>query len=523
MPCRHPDETKRAVVPVAITAMERSARGPDPPDGGAHSRNGYQGQGEAVRAIQHLTERLARPAMKALRDPGQILSDGLTAIRVQYQLLEAFPTEVVAEAEAAVKRPLTGHRDCTDMHFVTLDPASSRDLDQAFAIEVQGAGIICRYAIADVAWFVDDGGAMDREAWLRGTSQYLPDGKVSLYPEILSEGAASLLPDVVRPAILFSTRIEEDGSAHLERVERVKIRSRAKLAYETAAPSALPDGFEELNRRVAAAEERRGAHRSDPPEQEVVAHDGHYDLKLSPQNPAESQNAALSLASNLAVADALLKHRTGLFRVMPEPEGWALKRLRNSAKALGIDWPKGREAPEMERTLDPADSNQAALLLAIRKAGRGASYEPYRPGVTPWHAAMAATYAHSTAPLRRLADRYVVMAALAVANGRPVPRPITLAFDRLPKVMARAGAQSGNIQRAVIDLAEAIVLKDRIGETFTAVVTDVDQRGPRIQLCGLPIVSRLKGAEVAAGETINVLLNEADPETRRIAFSIKPS
>ena len=458
--------------------------------------------------------------MKTLSDPGQILTDGLAAIRGQYQLPEAFPPEVLAEAETAVARPLSDHQDRTDMPFVTLDPASSQDLDQAFAIEVHTASIICHYAIADVGWFVDDGGAMDREAWARGTSQYLPDGKISLYPHILSEGAASLLPDVIRPAILFSTRIDEDGLALLERVERVTIRSRAKLAYETVTPSDLPDGFEELNRRIAAAEATRGAHRSDPPEQEVVAHDGHYDLKLSPQNPAEAQNAALSLASNLAVADALLKHRTGLFRVMPEPEGWALKRLRNTAKAMGIDWPKGRLVPEMERTLDPANTNQAALLLAIRRASPGASYEPYRAGVTPWHAAMAASYAHSTAPLRRLADRYVVMAAYAVANGRPVPAAISQAFDRLPKVMARADALGGNIQRAVIDLAEAVALKDRIGETFAAVVTDVDQRGPRIQLCGLPVVSRLKDAEVAAGDAIKVRLDLADPATRRVAFSV---
>lgn len=458
--------------------------------------------------------------MKALRDPEQILSEGLAAIRSQYQLPAAFPPEVVAEAEAAVKRPLDDHRDCTAMQFVTLDPASSRDLDQAFAIEVHGASTICHYAIADVAWFVDDGGAMDREAWQRGTSQYLPDGKVPLYPQQLSEGAASLLPDVVRPAILFSTRIEEDGSAHLEGVERVRIRSRAKLAYETVRPADLPPGFAELERRIASAEAARGAHRSDPPEQEVVAHDGHYDLRLSPQSPAESQNAALSLASNLAVADALLKHRTGLFRVMPEPEGWALKRLRNTAKALEIDWPKGREAPEMERMLDPADPPQAALLLAIRKASPGASYEPYRAGVTPWHAAMAATYVHATAPLRRLADRYVVMAALAVANGRPVPGAVAAAFERLPKVMARADALGGNISRAVIDLAEAVVLQPRIGETFAAVVTDIDQRGPRIQLCGLPVVSRLKDAEVEAGALIKVRLDGADPETRKIGFSV---
>ena len=133
---------------------------------------------------------------------------------------------------------------------------------------------------------------------------------------------------------------------------------------------------------------------------------------------------------------------------------------------------------------------------------------------------MAATYAHATAPLRRLADRYVIMAAYAAANGKPVPSAILDAFARLPKVMARADALGGNIQRGVIDLAEAIVLKDRVGQTFDAVVTDVDQRGPRIQLCRLPVVSRLKDAEVASGDAIKVRLDLADPEARKLEFSL---
>ena len=458
--------------------------------------------------------------MKTLSDPGQILTDGLAALRLQYQLPAAFPPEVISLAEAVVRRPLSDHIDKTDMHFVTLDPASSQDLDQAFAIEVRGPSIICHYAIADVAWFVDDGGAMDREAWQRGTSQYLPDGKVSLYPQTLSEGAASLLPDVVRPAILFSTAVAEDGTATLEAVQRVKIRSRKKLAYENVTAADLPTGFDQLQSRIAAAEVRRGASRSDPPQQEVVETDGKFELRLSPQLPAELGNAALSLADNLAVADMLLKHRTGLFRVMPEPEEWKVKRLRNTAKALGIDWPDDRDVPTMERGLDPADKAQAELLLAIRHASPGASYAPFAEEVIPWHAAMAATYAHATAPLRRLADRYVIMATYAVANGQPVPPAVLDAFTRLPKVMARADALGGNIQRGVVDLAEAIILKDRVGEIFDAVVTDVDQRGPRIQLVGAPVVSRLKEANVAAGDEIKVRLDEADPETRKIAFSV---
>ncbi|NWO96317.1 RNB domain-containing ribonuclease, partial [Escherichia coli] len=89
----------------------------------------------------------------------------------------------------------------------------STDLDQALAIEASGGDLLLRYAIADVAWFVDDGDPVDREAWRRGATLYLPDGKAGLYPSVLSEGAASLLPDGPRPAVLFTVRVNPDGEA----------------------------------------------------------------------------------------------------------------------------------------------------------------------------------------------------------------------------------------------------------------------------------------------------------------------
>ena len=157
-------------------------------------------------------------------------------------------------------------------------------------------------------------------------------------------------------------------------------------------------------------------------------------------------------------------------------------------------------------------------MLAIRRAGQGASYVPFAEGQVPWHSAMAATYAHATAPLRRLADRYVIRAALAVANGRPLPEAVAAALDKLPKVMARADARGAQIERAVIDLAEAVMLKGREGEAFEAVVTDEDERGVRIQLCGLPIVARVVAHKVEPGERLRVTLIAADPAKRTLSF-----
>ncbi len=458
-------------------------------------------------------------AMKTLVDPDRMLADGLAALRTEFQVPAAFPPDVLAAADAAARRPLTDHVDRTAMRFVTLDPASSTDLDQAFAIERAGGDILLHYAIADVAWFVADGDAIDREAWARGETLYLPDGKASLHPSALGEQAASLLPNVDRPAVIFSVRIGPDGKSVLDGAERAVIHSVAKLAYETVRPEDLPPDFAELARRIDAAETARGAARVDPPEQEVArGEDGRLRLAFRPRLASEDQNAALSLATNLAVADALQAHRTGLFRVMAEPNPGAVARLRHTAEAFGLDWPADATLDQFSQALSAADPKQAAFMLAIRRAGNGASYAPYRDGVTPWHAAMAATYAQATAPLRRLADRYVVRAALAIANGQPVPDVVSAAFAKLPPVMARADARAGQIERAVIDLAEAVLLDGREGEVFAATVTDVDDRGARIQLCDRPVVARVATDGLHPGDMIRVRLASVDVAHRAIRF-----
>jgi exoribonuclease R len=458
--------------------------------------------------------------MKALRDPDCLLAEGLTAIRAQYKVPAAFPPAIEAAASAAAGRLPSGHRDRTGEAFVTLDPASSTDLDQAFTIEPAGADLLLHYAIADVAWFVADGDPLDQEAWARGETTYLPDGKASLYPRALSEAAASLLPDGPRPAVVFTTRVASDGALSLDGVERAVIRSRAKLAYETAREDQLPAGFAELAARMERGDLARGAARIDPPEQEVERDDlGHFTLRLRPLGLAERRNAALSLATNLAVAQALLAAGTGLFRVMAGPDERAVARLRHTAKAFGLTWPQQATLQQFERTLDPADPPSAAFMLALRRAGNGASYVPFKQGETPWHAAIAAPYCHVTAPLRRLADRYVIRAALALAQGQSVPVEVTEAFARLGPVMEKAGARGAQVERAVIDLAEAAILAGREGEHFAAVVTDITEQGARIQLCDLPVVARASARKVLPGDPITVRLDGADPIRREVRFS----
>src|SRR5689334_19713582 len=193
-------------------------------------------------------------AMKSLIDRQGALSRGLADIRTQFGVPESFPPEIERAAEEAAARSISGRADWTDKTFTTLDPATSTDLDQAFSIERSGEDLILHYAIADVGWFVRRDDPLDIEAWSRGETIYLPDGKASLYPKRLSEGAASLLPGVDRPAVVFSVRIDTEGKSSLDGAVRAVVRSDAKLAYETVTAANFPDVFEDLSRRITAAE-----------------------------------------------------------------------------------------------------------------------------------------------------------------------------------------------------------------------------------------------------------------------------
>jgi exoribonuclease R len=331
---------------------------------------------------------------------------GFDQVRVDFEVPGEFPTAVLAEAERAAASVLgdlyadvDGVRpvDRTDVEFITLDPLGSTDLDQAFAIQLDGDDVVLSYAIADVARFVTPGGAIDGEAWRRGVTIYLPDERAGLHPPRLSEDAASLLPDVERAAVVFAVRVDPSGQVRLDGAERSVIRSRAKLAYSTVTLADLPAAFVEFAQRIERAEIERGAERVEAPEQEVNLTVDGFELWFRPRSEIEGQSAALSLATNVAVADALYAAHTGLFRVMDSVDEAHTGRLRHTAKAFGLDWPKAQSMADFIRTLPSDDPRTGAFQLAVRRAGGAARYEPYVPEVVPWHAAVAATYSHATA------------------------------------------------------------------------------------------------------------------------------
>ncbi|MEV7520672.1 RNB domain-containing ribonuclease [Streptomyces sp. NPDC091371] len=466
---------------------------------------------------------------------GAALRAALRELRTKLEVPGEFPAAVLAEAEHAAAHPRLPELDSTDIPFFTIDPPTSVDLDQAMHLAKRSSGgYRVHYAIADVAAFVTPGGALDAEAHRRVTTLYFPDGKVPLHPAVLSEAAASLLPDQTCPALLWRLDLDADGRVETTDVRRALVRSRAKLDYD-GVQKAIDSGtaeeplalLKDIGRLREALERERGGISLNVPEQEIVAQDGSYALAYRAPLPADGWNAQISLMTGMAAADLMLAVGTGILRTLPNAPDGAVGKLRRTAKALRIDWPHHVPYAELVRSLDPHRPAHAAFLQECTALLRGAGYTVFTGGETPdpaIHSAVAAPYAHCTAPLRRLADRYAGELCLAAVAGAEPPRWAVDALAELPERMADGTRLANTAERESVDLVEAAVLKDRVGETFEATVIDVKDREPlvgTVHLAEPAVVGRVESAreELPLGERVRVRLTQADPGTAKILFA----
>lgn len=464
------------------------------------------------------------------------LRAALRALRTELDVPEAFGPQVLAEAERAAREPTLPAYDATDIPLFTIDPPTSTDLDQAMHLSRRPDGYRVRYAIADVAAFVVPGGALDAEAHRRVTTLYFPDGKIPLHPPVLSEGAASLLPDQTSPAVLWTIDLDADGRPTATDVRRALVRSRAKLDYESVQKQLDAGTAEEplaLLKDIGLLREQqevaRGGISLNVPEQEITERDGAYELTYRAPLPADGWNAQISLLTGMAAAELMLAYGTGVLRTLPAAPDGAVGRLRRTARALRIDWPHHVSYAELIRSLDPHLPHHAAFLQECTTLLRGAGYTVFRGGVTPdltTHAAVAAPYTHCTAPLRRLVDRYASELCLAATAGEEPPEWVLAALDDLPKRMAEGTRRAGTAERECVDIVEAALLKDRVGELFDGTVVDVQEREPTVgtvQLESPAVVARIKSEEGAGrlplGERLRVRLTQADPGSAKVLFA----
>lgn len=418
--------------------------------------------------------------------------------------------------------------DRTDIPLVTIDPQGSRDLDQALWIGRRDAGYRVVYAIADVGSFVEPDSELDRAVNERVVTLYFPDGSVPLHPPVLSADGASLLPGEDRRAVLWDISLDRSGAVTRFDVSRSTVRSRRALSYDEAqseidrcldldAPLAL---LREVGQLRIAAEFQRGGLQLPLADQEIKRRKDGYRLTFRRSLPVEDWNAQVSLLTGMLAADMMVGAGCGILRTLPRPSEHVIDDLRRVAAALDIPWPKERSYVEELNSLalyEPADQ---ALAYQALKMFRGAGYsligataaghdtarapKDDGTGTPPIHGAIAAPYAHVTAPLRRLVDRYANEIVLAIAAGRPVPEWVSSALPGLPTRMAEGAAKQSECERASVDLAEACVLLDRVGQVLYGVVVSSDPSGSTIVIDQPAIMTRVKAASLELGQVVSL-------------------
>lgn len=473
------------------------------------------------------------------------VSGALAALRAELGLPAMFPQDVLEEARAAARKDVSpGRTDRRDIEFVTIDPPGSKDLDQAVHVEQSGEGYVVHYAIADLGAFVTPGGALDAELHRRGMTVYGPDAPTPLHPKALSEGAASLLPEEDRPAVLWTVTLDARGVITSAALERVLVRSRERLTYAEV-QSGLDAGtaseslqlLADVGRLRQSLEAARGGVSLEVPEQEVERReDGTFALSFRRTLPVEGWNAQISLLTGIAAGYLMRQAGVGILRTLPEADPRDLARLHRTARALGIDWPDSVPYARLVRTLESRIPEHAAFLNEATTLFRGAGYVAFgMPGpdgvVVPLpenarHAAIAADYAHVTAPLRRLVDRYATEVCLAISAGTAVPAWVLQAMPALPAVMAETGRRASSFERECVDIVEASLLAGRLGEEFDGVVVDVDDPAEEMQR-GLVVLrepavrARVVGPRLPLGDEVRVQLAEADVSARRVTFTLR--
>jgi len=446
----------------------------------------------------------------------------------------------VASLRGAARPDGAGARDLRGLLWSSIDNAESRDLDQVeVAEELPGGSIKILIGVADVDVLVPKGSPADTRAQHNSTSVYTGVAVFPMLPERLSTDLTSLNDGADRLAVVVENVVTPNGDVEHFEVYRAVVHNKAKLAYDdvgawlentkagTVQPPALlakTPGLaaqiklqREASQRLKAERERNGALELETIEATPVAKDGRVvDLKLTHKTVARDLIEDFMIASNVAIAKWLeAQGRSGIRRVVREPERWA--RIVDIARQYGATLPSAPDSLALARFLAArraADPERFPdLSLSIVKLMGPGEYALDLPGHDPGgHFGLAAhDYSHATAPNRRYADlvtQRLVKAALAGAAA-----PYTDAeLGELARHCTEREDAARKVERTMRKVAAALLLADRIGTTFDAIVTGESVKGTYVRLLHPPAEARVVRGEqgMDVGDRVKVRLIGTD-------------
>jgi ribonuclease R len=433
----------------------------------------------------------------------EVLGDDLTPTKLvdlivaEQGLSASFPPDVEAESKAIPSKVRVkdkqGRLDLTHLPFATIDGIDARDFDDAICVQKRGDGYEAWVAIADVAHYVHEDSALDKEALSRGNSFYFPDRVIPMLPEKLSNGLCSLNPHVDRLAMVVRMRFDAGGKRRTSRVYNAVIYSYERLTYEKATAWIEHQdkaAVEELKVRemldtamglyqvLERNRAKRGALEIDAPEvRAVIDGDSISHIEARDRHVSHKLIEEMMLAANTAVAKFLESKKVEqLYRVHPAPEREAIEKLNAFLAAFGlkIRHAKGEDVrpKDVQQALAAAEGKPFAQVLhkLVLRAMQQAKYTTSNVG----HFGLAyESYGHFTSPIRRYADLTTHRQLKAVLAGKKPSK------QDLEAVGAHLSKQERIQQRAEWDtqaMLAALYHQKDIGKTMEAVVSGVTKR-----------------------------------------------
>jgi len=486
-----------------------------------------------------------------------------------HEIPQAFSPAALREAEAAKPATLAGREDWRDLPLVTIDPPDAKDHDDAVHAELDSdpnnkGGYIVHVAIADVAFYVRPGSALDRDALTRGNSVYFPDRVVPMLPERISNDLCSLVPGEPRGALAVRMVIGNDGRKRSHSFHRILMRSAAKLNYAQAqaAIDGRPDDttgplldpilkpLYDAYAIVKRARDERDPLDLDIPERKILLKpDGTVDRVIVPERlDAHKLIEEFMILANVAAAEMLEKKTLPLiYRVHDEPTLEKVHNLQEFLKTLDLPFAKsGALRPSLfNRVLAQVKGHDSEPLVneVVLRSQAQAEYSAENYG----HFGLnLRRYAHFTSPIRRYADLIVHRALIRALGLGEGALPETETVETLSEVAAQISVTERRAMKAERETADRLIahfLADRIGATFQGRISGVTRAGLFVKLSDtgadglIPIrtlgteyfnydetrhalVGTRSGAMHRLGDVVDVRLVEAAPVAGALRFEL---
>ncbi len=526
--------------------------------------------GDLVRCAVLAGRRLELPRARVVERLGRADEPRALSLMaaVQAELPLAFPPAALAQAAAARPVALGERTDLRDLPLVTIDGEDARDFDDAVwaAADEDPAnqgGHRLLVAIADVAWYVRPGDALDGAALERGNSVYFPDRVLPMLPEALSNGLCSLKPNEDRACVAVEMRIDRHGHLRRHRFVRGLMRSRARLTYTQVqrAADGDPDAVTgpllgpvirplyAAYAALATARRKRGTIELDLPERQVLLDPAGrpIDIRRRERLASHMLIEEFMILANVAAATALEEaHEPCLYRVHDKPDPLRLEALAQFLERLGVPWTGTAHRPgDFTRLLERLAEHELREMIAgfVLRAQAQAVYSARNIG----HFGLnLRRYAHFTSPIRRYSDLVVhraLIRALGLGEGGREAVVDRRALDELGAHLSRCERRAMEAERRVVERFVALFMQGRVGGVFAGRVTGVQRFGLFVTLDetgaeGLvpvatlgddafllderhhALVGQRYGETFGLGDIVRVELADADPVAGMLSFRL---